>query len=287
MRKGFGIIIIVLSAVLLCMASCNVEPVDATIDDKTENSEQEMGQVKVLEYRPAMGQFVNVLPEYEEGDTEEAMCKKAEEMINRGAVVTLGGFGGSITMSLGEPIKNMPNSKDFRILGNAFISDDETMIGNSEPGVVWVSVDRNGNGIADDEWYELAGSEYYKPETQHNYKKTWHKSDTTLNNRFHTQPYFPMWVGDTVIEVSGTLLASHMVKTGDVIAQQILEYGYADNRPNTDTFGTAFDLDWAVDENGQHVQIDECDFVRVVTAVDEVYPMIGELSTEVGMLIVF
>ena len=146
------------------------------------------------------------------------------------------------------------------------------------------SSDVNSNGIPDDTWYQLAGSEYYKPETIHGYTKTWHRSDTTLNNRFHTQPYFPQWLQDSVIQVTGTLLASHMLTENGTIAQQILDYGYADNCPNNDTIGTAFDLDWAVDGNGQHVLIQQCDFVKVVTAVDEVYPMIGELSTEVAGL---
>ncbi|MDR3061680.1 MAG: cell surface protein, partial [Dysgonamonadaceae bacterium] len=34
---------------------------------------------KVFEYCPAPGQFVNEMPKYESGDTEESMRKKAEE----------------------------------------------------------------------------------------------------------------------------------------------------------------------------------------------------------------
>ena len=34
---------------------------------------------EVYEYRPAPGQFVNIMPLYEEGDTEEDMCRKARE----------------------------------------------------------------------------------------------------------------------------------------------------------------------------------------------------------------
>ena len=71
---------------------------------------------------------------------------------------------------------------------------------------------------------------------------------------------------------------------GGVIAQQILTYGYVDNRPNSDTLGISFDLEWAVDDKGEHVLLEYCDFVRVVTAVDKVYSGIGELSTEVGAL---
>ena len=41
-----------------------------------------------------------------------------------------------------------------------------------------VAYDRNKNGIADDdEWYELAGSEYNKEETIKNYKITYYRPD--------------------------------------------------------------------------------------------------------------
>lgn len=40
-----------------------------------------------------------------------------------------------------------------------------------------VSFDTNLNGLPDDEWYELAGSEYYKPETIKNYRITYDRPD--------------------------------------------------------------------------------------------------------------
>ena len=40
-----------------------------------------------------------------------------------------------------------------------------------------VSVDVNGNGLPDDEWYELAGSEYQKPSTIKNYEITYYRPD--------------------------------------------------------------------------------------------------------------
>lgn len=36
---------------------------------------------KVYEYRPAPGQFVNELPRYTEGDTEESMRQKVEDCL--------------------------------------------------------------------------------------------------------------------------------------------------------------------------------------------------------------
>lgn len=241
--------------------------------------------ITVHEYSPAMGQFVNLLPKYQEGFTEADMCREAEQYLTAGSPITLGGFGGYVTFSVGRSIKNQIGY-DFRILGNAFRQASEegedAEYGNSEPGAVWVSRDDNGNGKPDDSWYELAGSDYSLPTTVRGYKKTWHKSDTTLNNPYHTQPYYPQWRQDTAFTVQGTLLAPAARQKDGVWAQRIRDYGYADNKPNTDIAGTSFDIDWAVDEQGRKVKLDRCDFVRVMTAVDEHYPMIGELSTEVA-----
>ena len=48
---------------------------------------------EVYEYRPAPGQFVNIMPLYEEGDTEEDMCRKARESISgtNDIMISLGG----------------------------------------------------------------------------------------------------------------------------------------------------------------------------------------------------
>ena len=46
---------------------------------------------------------------------------------------------------------------------------------SAEPGIVLVSKDTNGNGLEDDEWYELAGSEYNSPATTKNYTITYYR----------------------------------------------------------------------------------------------------------------
>ena len=55
---------------------------------------------KVLDFMPAVGQFTNTLPEYEEGDTQESMNAKVLEAIgnNKKGMVSLGGFGGYVVV---------------------------------------------------------------------------------------------------------------------------------------------------------------------------------------------
>ena len=61
---------------------------------------------------------------------------------DRGGLVSLGGYGGYITFHFDHPVVNVSGEADFLIRGNAFE-------GNSEPGIVMVSEDVNGNGRKD------------------------------------------------------------------------------------------------------------------------------------------
>ena len=67
---------------------------------------------KVIEFKPAPGQFTNELPEYEEGDTEETMRAKAEEYLadNNKNMVSLGGYGGYIVVGFDHTIVFRDNS---------------------------------------------------------------------------------------------------------------------------------------------------------------------------------
>ena len=42
-----------------------------------------------------------------------------------------------------------------------------------------------------------------------------------------------------------------------------------------------FKIDWAVDQNGNHVELDKIDFVKIYTAVNQNVGWMGEISTEV------
>ncbi len=272
----------------------------------------------VYEYCPAPGQFVNELPRYEAGDTEETMRQKAEASISgrNDVIVSLGGYGGYITFGFDHTVVNMPDSADFKILGNAFYATTAMAYGSNgcaEPGIVMVSLDSNGNGKPDDEWYELAGSEYYKPETLHHYEITYHKpspnhiptpvegtaiADSTYiawqandgtsgyipRNVFHHQEYYPRWIGDETLTFIGTRLADNGVDESGTGAHYMLyayEYGYADNHPNDITDKVSFDIDWAVDSQGNKVQLAGADFIRVYTGVNQQCGWVGETSTEI------
>jgi len=237
----------------------------------------------VYEYMPAMGQFVNILPKYEEGDDAETICRKCEQSIanNAGGMVTLGGWGGYITFGFDHPVENK-GGKDIQILGNAFYMSGSTEYGSSEPGIVLVSADENHNGKPDDTWYELKGSLYDDPTTNHHYARNYTREGDTLQNPFHKQPYYPQWLEADEYTLIGAKLAPQTRVISGQNVQRILEFGYVDNKPNTDLEGTSFDISWAVDAAGEPVNLPAVDFIRVYNAADENLPQTGELSTEIA-----
>ena len=237
---------------------------------------------KVYDYLPGMGQFVNELPKYEAGDDAAAMCRKCENALvnNARGTVSLGGFGGYITFGFDHPVENKAGN-DLQILGNAYKMTGSEIYGSSEPGIVLVSRDENGNGVPDDTWYELKGCLYDDPLTLHAVEKTYTRAGDTLQNPFHQQPYYPQWLTEDEYTLSGALLPSQTETISGQVVQRILEYGYVDNKANTDLEGTSFDISRAVDASGQSVSLPTIDFVRVYTAVDEVLNPTGELSTEI------
>lgn len=159
---------------------------------------------RVLEYRPAPGQFINELPKYETGDTEADMCRKATEAISgkNDVLISLGNYGGYVTFAFDHTVVNIEGEYDFKIHGNSFYSASNPNPsvtapgGSAEPGIVMVAVDCNGNGLPDDPWYELAGSEYHRPTTLKNFSLTYYRPDRTMcrNGKTRQSPTLPTYV---------------------------------------------------------------------------------------------
>ena len=250
----------------------------------------------VDEYLPAPGQFVNTMPVGEAGDSPATMAAKCSEYISgeQSSPITLGAYGGYVTFHFDHSIANIPGRRDLYIKGNAYV-------GNSEPGVVMVSKDVNGNGLPDDPWYEIAGSadsdsaglvvyDYeitYTPNPLGDI--TWTDNQghqgTVDRNSFHDQEYFPIW-HEGALTFHGTLLPRNAENQGSNGSEywvlSTFRYGYADNAPNSDVESCSIDLSWAVDANRQPVALDFVDFVRVYNGENQKCGWIGETSTEVS-----
>ena len=302
---------IYLLAAIAITSSCNSDDViTEELKDhyraKTETSVAE--QTIVFEYTPAPGQFIN---ETKTGGftgnekTPETASAYAEQRMESGAFVSLGGFGGYIVVGFDHSIDNT-GSYDFGITGNSFK-------GSSEPGVVWVMQDENGNGKPDDTWYELKGSETGKESTIQNYSVTYYRpsepqqpvkwTDSEGNSgevdylkAFHQQDYYyPLWIKEDSYTLTGTCLEGRNYDqsgNGTYWVNAEYDWGYTDNfseidrlsnddNANAGANANYFKISNAIDEKGNPVDLKYIDFIKVQTGCNTKSGWLGENSTEV------
>ncbi|MDF1573843.1 MAG: T9SS type A sorting domain-containing protein [Bacteroidales bacterium] len=260
-----------------------------------------------MEYTPAPGQLINLDPWGTPGGARS---------LEGGILgsVCLGAFGGYVVFRFEEPVENDPLNPygvDFTIFGNP-------MPEWSEPGVVWVMKDENENLEADDTWYELAGSDYWFSSTRRDFRVTYSNpggefaadvpwqdqsgsSGVIRANSLHTQPYYPVHDSFPAIDpesysLEGTLLQGQVFEHFIGYKSMPRAFGYADNQfrgaepfslpdnPYTreleNSGGDAFDIGWAVDTNGDYVEIDRIHFIKVQNGILADGGRLGELSTE-------
>lgn len=314
----------------LCLGLLLGSLVSCSNDENTETNGQNAtpGVTKVLDFMPAVGQFVNELPKYNEGDTQETINQRVLDIIGNGknGMVSLGGYGGYIVVGFDHTIENRSGLRDFRVLGNAFLADGNPSAnapegGSCEPGIIMVAYDKNQNGQPDDdEWYEIAGSAqvdptgepwyqkakangndvnlykdyeitYYRPESEPavateqyiRWEDNKGNSGYKAKNQYHLQSYFPQWVKGDKITFKGTRLPQNGINESTSETPYFVlykfRYGYADNDPNNSD-GSAIDIDWAVDKNGQPAHLPGVDFIKVYTGVNQENGWLGECSTE-------
>ena len=251
---------------------------------------------KVYEYTPAPGQFIN------DGVTltsPEEACSYAFERLSQGQFVSLGAFGGYLIAGFDHSVESSTDGGfDLQITGNAHSS-------SSEPGIIWVSQDENGNGLPDDTWYELRGSEYGKPETWQDYAVTYYRPSSNgtsiewTDNRgssgsvdyipaYHSQEtYFPLWITADSYTLRGTRLEDRLVDengNGSLWIGHPFDWGYADNWSGTDPDIDKFRISDAVRWDGEPADLTYIDFVKIQCGVQAKGGWTGEQSTELTLI---
>lgn len=268
----------------LTLASC-----DNTSDDEPgliiDPVEPGLERVKVtvVDYSPAPGQFVNELPRCTAGETRESVIKKVEAVFNGtndSQIVTLGAFGGSITVRTERPVTGK-----FQVIGNPIPTQ-------GEPGIVAISSDGTT-------WYNLRGEKfdtareitvtYHQPAanaTDAEYIR-WETSDGQSGYlsripQFHTQNYFPEWNNNATLTFTALRLPDNGAYNPATFQWELTPMtGYADNFPNSDE-RSLLDPANAVDASGKSVRITSFSYIRITTSTLQNCGPIGEASTEVG-----
>ncbi len=251
---------------------------------------------RVIEYRPAPGQHINRLfPTPNMSDTPENALKFAnEQLVNNAGMLGLGSFGGYVIVGFDHPIVNVKGEYDFKALGNAFAN-------GAEPGIVMVCQDLNKNGIPDDDepWYELAGSDYNHPETIKNYEITYYRpnpdgqksairwtdnqgNEGDIKHLGGQSTMYPLWIAEDTLTFKGTKLRNSVVENNGFFTLPAFDWGYVDNHSNSDPIEKiGFKIDWAVDADGNSVDLDYINFIKIHTAQLQQAGWLGETSTEV------
>ncbi len=264
----------------------------------TAESQAEVNRIHA--YRPAPGCMVNgyklVNLAFPKGCTHEEACDTVLVHMQRRWMTSLGGWGGYLIAGFDHSIANS-GDYDLCIKGNPFSYQ-------SEPGIIYVSQDENGDGQPNDTWYELAGSEYGTANHETGYAVTYYRPGQAASaiawrdskgqsdfipylSYWNPEPsYWQDWMEGDTYTFYGSRLASHHTYENGVGNLPAYAWGYADNEGSdyTDTpIGKAglYKISNARNWRGEAANLSYIDFVKVQTAQTGYTPNIGEISTEV------
>jgi hypothetical protein len=269
-------------------------------------------QDKVYEWTPAPGQFIGETSSIGGMTGNETTLSLANawatDRLQANRHVSLGGFGGYIIVGFDHSIVNSGGEYDFAVIGNAFNSSSG---GSNEPGIVWVMQDVNHNGLPDDEWYELKGSETGKEGTIQGHAVTyfrpsgkgmnveWTDSEGQSGHidylvQYHRQDYYyPAWIEADSYTLRGTFLSSknHVDPATGYWSNGAYDWGYVDNIGSdnikggnaTDGSGqrNRFKIANAIQPDGSSIHLQYIDFIKVQVGVNAKSGALGEISTEV------
>lgn len=229
----------------------------------------------MFEFLPAPGQNTN---------KSLGSIAAAESLKGKKGLVSLGAWGGYIVLGFDHTVINEPSKEDIIVYNNA-------QSNFAEPAIVWVMQDENGNGLPDDTWYELKGSEFGKEGYVRNYEVTYtkpavggsvawrdNKGQTGTVNIFSASfQSFPDWLTVNEYTLKGSLLPTTGIKPGGLITSMPFGFGYADNIVG----GDKLDIANAIDKDGNSKSLSGIDFIKIQTGIQANLGALGELSTEV------
>jgi len=278
---------------------------------------------RLLAFVPAPGQFVNQAVYSDPVRALGAPIGGGVLAPDNTKLVSLGGFGGSITLGFSKRVLDdpcNPMGMDAIAFGNALWAAGDPNRRSCEPAVIEISLDSNGNGLADDAWFLIPGSLLSPPVTLR--CQAWDSNSGTP-----TPPTNPNWYPPGAPPAFSTCayelppeLAAVVVENPLGLESECEVYsGYADFTPTLllgdtdadgevddedlgpDVFyttpdspylvgitpgsggGDAFDVGWAIDPTTWlPAGLPGFDFIRISTGLDAIRGPLGEISAEIG-----
>lgn len=266
--------------------SCTEEESNSFNEDKKDiNPTPYCSEVIDYYYAPGQHAYRAEFPNFVQGDS----CEKS---------ILLGGWGGYVVMAFDHDVINEEGCDIIIYCGSSV---------QPEPGVVYFMQDENENGLPDEEWYEVKGSEfnhstrgysltYYAPNSEGGNVK-W--KDNQGGEGELPNSYSWWWRSeDDSVTFTGTLLPEAYVNNGDTVApywevkRDLFLYGYAENGKRVGNEfaldyleskkGNCFDISDVVDERGDEVDLTSVRFIKVQSGVFQIAGWLGEISTEIN-----
>lgn len=268
----------------------------------------------VENYIPAPGQFVN----------QSSYQDPSVTLRPNPSMVTLGAFGGNIVYRFDEPIKNDPNNPygiDFIVYGNVFRNTDGSSAqGASEPAAVMVSKDGdNWYELAGSLYYDATTRHnievtYTNPDNKFieskdvPWKDNEGNSGVIRKNSSHNQPYYPnpeyydKYNKESNIGYNSSYSASTIKFSGSMLqGRKSPAFGYADTHAHSDDYsqkavnpyvqnhyaetnGDGMDISWAVDREGNPVDLEEIKYVKIYNPNLHIDGGTGEISPEIAFI---
>jgi len=274
----------------------------------------------VVDYTPAPGINVNNSVFNESSKALGPPAGVGVDEPDNSKVVTLGGFGGSITLAFDAMVEDDPANPlglDAIVFGNSFwVSGDPTRRW-AECAHIEISLDANGNGLADDAWFLIPGSHLPAAAQSAWREQLWDDDGATPTPPEYVEDYpdpanFP-GIGPSYTTAAyelppefATVVLEHPDGAGAMVEAH---WGYADLSPTLalpsgvapEEFytvpddpmtvgvtpgsggGDAFDIAWAVDpQTGAPANLPGFHFIRITSAIQHDAGIFGELSAEIG-----
>jgi hypothetical protein len=203
------------------------------------------------------------------------------------------GLGWSLGSAGGYEVWTVNHQASYKIKGNA-------LTGWREAGVVWMQEDKNGNGLPDEMWYELRGSDEdhakWKDYITRRYAITYFKTDGNGSTNEYGQLIREVYWADSrgragiigggfpnrwgVVGDWVTFTCTLLRDNGDIVSEVYTSVssgldGYVD------TYSDTFYVNDAINAAGNPVTLTAVRFIKVQTAIFQYGGIFGDVSTEI------